>query len=57
MAGRMGQDKLTTKGLRVIAIDDNKNELHLSGPVPGTPKSLLIIKRISEKKGLENVES
>lgn len=48
MAGRMGGDTVTIKNLRVIAVDADKNELHLSGPVPGAPKSLLIIKKTNE---------
>lgn len=48
MAGRMGSDTVTIKNLKVVAVDTEKNELHLSGLVPGTPKSLLIIKKINE---------
>lgn len=54
MAGRMGSDTVTVKNLKVIAVDSEKNELHLSGPVPGTRKSLLIVKRISPKQENEN---
>ncbi|OGM33391.1 50S ribosomal protein L3 [Candidatus Woesebacteria bacterium RIFCSPHIGHO2_01_FULL_44_21] len=46
MAGRMGGDTVSIKNIKVVAVDAEKNELHLSGPVPGTPESLLIIKRI-----------
>ena len=50
MAGRMGGDTVTIKNLKVVKVDAEKNELHLSGPVPGTRGSLLIIKRLSEKQ-------
>lgn len=47
MAGRMGMDTVTLKNIQVIAVDDEKNELHVKSPLPGAPKSLLIIKRTS----------
>ena len=50
MAGRMGGDTVTIKNLKVVKVDAERNELHLSGPVPGTRGSLLIIKRLSEKQ-------
>ena len=46
MAGRMGGEKVTVKNLKVLFVDSGKNEIHLSGPVPGSPKSLLIIKKL-----------
>jgi len=58
MAGRMGHDTVTVKNLKVVAINEDKNELQLSGPVPGVPKGLLIVRRTSVKKeGKEDVES
>lgn len=50
MAGRMGSDTVTVKNLKIVNIDSEKNELQVSGPVPGRPGGLLIIKRISEKQ-------
>lgn len=49
MAGRMGGKTVTIKNLHVISVDPEKNELVVSGPVPGIPGSLLIINKI--KKG------
>jgi large subunit ribosomal protein L3 len=48
MAGHMGQDTVTVKNLKVVALDPEKNELQISGPVPGAPKSLLIIRKTNE---------
>lgn len=56
MAGRMGNETVTVKNLHVVAIDADKNELHISGPVPGVPESLLIIRRISERQEVSPVE-
>ncbi len=56
MAGRMGNETISVKNLHVVAVDPDQNELHLSGPVPGVPGSLLIIRRISEKQEPEVVE-
>lgn len=65
MAGRMGVDTVTMKNLKVVFVDPEKNELHIGNPIPGSPKSLLVIKRTSPKqeakeaedKGVENNES
>jgi large subunit ribosomal protein L3 len=44
MAGRMGGDKITVKNLRIIKIDKEKNQLFLSGAVPGRKGTLLEIR-------------
>jgi large subunit ribosomal protein L3 len=46
MAGRMGGDTVTIKNLIVVDIDKEKNVLSISGPVPGSPGSLLYITKI-----------
>lgn len=46
MAGRMGQDKVTIKNLKVVKIDPEKNLLTISGLVPGGRNSLLVIKKL-----------
>lgn len=45
MPGRMGGERVTIKGLRVIKIDEKKNLLVVKGLVPGAKKSLLIIQK------------
>lgn len=35
MAGKMGNDRITTKGLQVFNIDTEKNTLYIKGLVPG----------------------
>ena len=50
MAGRMGGDRIMIRNLRVIFVDQENNELHLSGSVPGTRGSLLVIKKVREGK-------
>lgn len=47
MAGRMGGQTVTIKGLRIVAVSPERNELLVSGPVPGRTGSFLIIKRLS----------
>tara|TARA_Y100001970_G_C14258815_1_gene877826 strand:+ start:8346 stop:9005 length:660 start_codon:yes stop_codon:yes gene_type:complete len=44
MAGRYGGKKITTRGLKVLKIDNLKNLLVVKGSVPGKPGSLLNIK-------------
>jgi len=48
MAGRMGMDRVTIKNLHVISIDSEKNEMFVSGMVPGKFGDLLEITKISE---------
>jgi large subunit ribosomal protein L3 len=43
MAGRMGGDRITVKGLKVVHIDQTGNILYLSGAVPGKRGTLLEI--------------
>ena len=44
MAGRYGGKKITTKGLLVLKIDNQKNLLVVKGSVPGKPGSIVDIK-------------
>jgi len=44
MAGRMGGNKITVKGLKVVSMDTENNIMTLRGLVPGYRNSLLIIK-------------
>jgi large subunit ribosomal protein L3 len=50
MAGRMGGDTVTIKNLIVVDVDEKKSLLTLSGPIPGVPGSLLIIKKLASGK-------
>ncbi len=43
MAGRMGQETVTIKGLKVVMVEPEKGLIALSGPVPGKPGSWLRI--------------
>jgi len=43
MAGRMGTDRITVKGLKVVQIDSANNELLISGAVAGRRGTLLEI--------------
>lgn len=47
MAGRMGGDGVTIKNLHVISIDPTKNEMFVSGAIPGKFGDLLKITKIS----------
>ena len=44
MAGRMGNDRITVKNLRVLHIDAATNTIILSGAVPGRPGTLVEIR-------------
>lgn len=44
MAGRMGNEKVTVTGLKVVAVNPEANELWISGAVPGPRNGLVIVK-------------
>lgn len=46
MAGRMGGEQVTVRGLKVVAVDKEKNQLLLKGAVPGARGTLLMIQSI-----------
>lgn len=48
MAGRMGQEKVTVKNLRVVDVNDQ--HILIKGLVPGSKNSLIMIKRVGEDK-------
>lgn len=47
MAGRMGGDTVTVRGLKVLAVDTTSNLLLLSGAIPGRRGSLVEIKALN----------
>ncbi|MBI2007178.1 MAG: 50S ribosomal protein L3 [Candidatus Blackburnbacteria bacterium] len=53
MAGRMGQEKVTVGNLTVLKVDEGKEELWLSGLVPGSRGTKLIIRKLGENKKFE----
>ncbi|QQG42013.1 MAG: 50S ribosomal protein L3 [Candidatus Woesebacteria bacterium] len=46
MAGRMGGEQVTVENLHIISINAEKNELEVSGQIPGTVGSLVTINKI-----------
>lgn len=44
MAGRMGGERLTVKNLKIVQIDAEKNEILISGAIPGRRGTLIEIK-------------
>jgi large subunit ribosomal protein L3 len=56
MPGRMGFETVTVKNLQVVEIDPDKNQIKLSGPVPGVPGGLLIIKKLASGKISDLIE-
>lgn len=43
MAGRMGGDTITVKGLKVVAVDPAENKIYISGAVPGRRGTVISI--------------
>ncbi len=50
MGGRMGHETVTVKNLKVVEVNAEKNEVEVSGPIPGRPGSLVILRRLNERK-------
>lgn len=44
MAGRMGGEKVTIKGLKIVNVSETDHEFMVSGPVPGARNSELKVK-------------
>lgn len=51
MAGHMGAQQLTIRGLEVIEVDSAKNLLVVKGSVPGAKNGLLVIEKTGKVKG------
>ena len=45
MGGRMGQDRVKMKGLKVVKIFPEKNYILISGSVPGHNGSIVLIQK------------
>ncbi len=44
MAGRMGNERVTVKGLEILAVDAENGQLLVKGPVPGANGGLVIVR-------------
>ena len=44
MAGRMGNDRVTTQNLKIQKVDADSNLLLIKGAVPGARGGLLVVK-------------
>jgi large subunit ribosomal protein L3 len=53
MAGRMGNEPITTQNLTVHAVDAEKGLILLRGAVPGPRGSLVLIRSASKAKGAD----
>jgi large subunit ribosomal protein L3 len=54
MAGQMGQTSVTTQNLAIVAADNERNILMVSGSVPGTKGSVVFV-RTAAKKSAQKV--
>lgn len=43
MAGRMGGDQITVKGLEIVSVDPEKNILYIKGALPGARNGLVMV--------------
>jgi large subunit ribosomal protein L3 len=48
MAGRMGGVQVTIKNVHIISINDAKNEISISSPIPGRPGIFMVVTKIKE---------
>lgn len=51
MAGRMGHERVTVRGLTVVRVDADNNQLLVKGPVPGPNGSLVVVKTSLKEGG------
>lgn len=50
MAGHMGNQRVTVRNLRVVAVDRERNLLFVQGAIPGPVNGLLVIRRAKSAK-------
>ncbi len=48
MAGHMGDERITLKGLEVVRVDPERNLLLVKGGIPGAPNGLIQIRRVGK---------
>ena len=53
MAGRMGQDTITTQNLTIHSVDAEKGLILIKGAVPGARGSLVLLRTAAKSKGVE----
>ena len=56
MSGRMGGETVTIKNLIVVSVESERNQLAVSGPVPGSFGGLLILTKLASGKLEELIE-
>ncbi len=49
-AGRMGGDQVTTRNLKVVAVDAENNLVIVHGAVPGAPGSYVVVRKAIARK-------
>jgi large subunit ribosomal protein L3 len=49
-AGRMGGDRVTTRNLKVVAVDTENNLVIVHGAVPGAPGSYVVVRKAIARK-------
>ena len=57
MGGRMGGDRVTVTNLSVVSVDEEKNELYISGAVPGANGGLLLIAGEGDMAAVETLHA
>jgi large subunit ribosomal protein L3 len=50
MAGHMGDTRVTTQNLRIVAVDAARGLLWVRGAVPGAPESFVMVKDAAKRK-------
>jgi large subunit ribosomal protein L3 len=46
----MGSQRTTIKNLKIVKVDPKRNEVLVTGSVPGKPGGLLVIRKLSSKE-------
>jgi hypothetical protein len=50
MAGRMGNDQVTTQGLEILAIEAEENILVIKGAIPGPTGGIVVLTKSDKKR-------
>ena len=55
MPGRMGGDRITAQGLKVVVVDPERNLMAVRGSVPGAKNGLVLIRQARKTQLLKKV--
>ena len=57
MAGRYGNERVTTQSLRLVGVDAERNLLLIKGAVPGSNGSMVLVRNATKRPAAKGADS